>query len=241
MKPSVSIVIPAFNEEENLEVTVREALSLLNDRFSSYEILIINDGSADRTASVASQIAKLNPNIRFVNREKNMGLGYTVRQGYELATKEYTIWVPGDGGMKKESLDSIFNVIGKADLVVPYIANPEFRSWTRRIISKTYIMILNLLFGLKLRCYNGTILYRTKFLKATQSSTFGYFFFAETLIVLLKSGCSYVEVPTHHQQRTPAKSKAFTIKNISEILKTAILLTWDVRVTRSKRITLNTQ
>lgn len=241
MKPSISIVIPAYNEKKHLEETVKEVLSILDDRFSSYEILIMNDGSTDNTALVAAQVAKLNPNIRFIDRSKNMGLGYTVRQGYELASKEYTIWNPGDGGMKKESLDAMFNMVGKADLIVPYIANPEFRSWARRIVSKAYITILNLLFGLHLRCYNGTILYRTKFLKATKSSTYGYFFFAETLIVLLKSKCSYVEVPTYHQQRTPAKSKAFTLKNVTEILKTAILLAWDVRITRTKRIALAAQ
>ncbi len=239
MKPSISIVIPAYNEEHNLERTVQDTLSVLDSRFGSYEIIIINDGSTDQTPKVAGRIATANPNVRFVNREKNMGLGYTVRQGYDLASKEYTIWNPGDGGMKKESFDSMFNMIGKADLIVPFIANPEFRSWTRRIISKAYITILNLLFGLRLRCYNGTVLYRTNFLKAAKSSTFGYFFFAETLIVLLKSGCSYVEVPTYHQERAHGKSKAFTIKNISEILKTAISLAWDVRVTRSKRIALN--
>lgn len=239
MKPSISIVIPAFNEEKNLETTVQETLSVLDNRFSSYEIIIINDGSTDQTAKVASRIASSNPNIKFVNRDKNMGLGYTVRQGYELATKDFTVWNPGDGGMKKESFDSMFNMIGQSDLIVPYIANPEFRSVARRCVSKAYLTILNLLFGLHLRCYNGTVIYRTNFLKVAKTSTYGFFFFAETLIVLLKSGCTYTEVPTYHQQRKHGKSTAFTFKNISEILKTAISLAWDVRITRTRRLVLN--
>ncbi len=239
MNPSISVIIPAFNEEQNLETTVKEMLSVLDHRFGSYEIIIINDGSTDKTAQVASRIASSNLNVKFMNRAKNMGLGYTVREGYDLAAKDYTVWNPGDGGMKKESFDAMFNMIGKRDLIVPYIANPEFRSLARRFVSKMYITILNLLFGLRLRCYNGTVIYRTSFLKAVKSSTYGFFFFAETLIVLLKSGCSYIEVPTYHQQRKHGKSKAFTFKNISEIMKTAILLAWDVRITRSKRIVLN--
>lgn len=241
MKPSISIIIPAFNEERNLEATVQDTLSVLDDRFSSYEIIIVNDGSVDQTPHLANQIASKNSNIRVIHHQHNMGLGYSVREGYELASKAYTVWNPGDGGMKPESFNAMFDLIGKADLIVPYISNPAFRSILRRFVSRAYIIILNFLFGLNLRCYNGTVVYRTDLIKAIRTSTFGFFFFAEMLVLVLKNGCTHLEVPTIHQNRTHGKSKAFTLKNVFEILRMAVSLAWDVRFNKTKRLTASAE
>jgi hypothetical protein len=128
--------------------------------------------------------------------------------------------------------------VGKADLIVPFIANPEFRWMWRRFVSRTYVLILNFLFGLKLRCYNGTVIYRTCLVKSVNTSTLGFFFFAETLITLLKTGSTYVEVPTFHQERSHGKSKAFTLKNICEILSKAVLLALDIRFNKKRKVSL---
>ncbi len=233
MKPSISIIIPALNEEASLKKTIQDTLAVLDGRFSSYEMIIINDGSSDQTASIADQISLLNRNVRVIHHGRNMGLGYSVREGYDLVTKDYTVWNPGDGGMK--SLDSMFNYIGQADLIIPYIVNPEFRSRLRRLISRTYVIIMDFLFGLKIRCYNGTVIYRTDLIKTARASTYGYFFFAETLILILKKGCTYLEVPTFHEDRAHGKSKAFTFKNIAEILKKAVSLAWNVHFNKSEK------
>jgi len=234
MKPSLSVVIPAFNEEENLEWVVQDTLSVLDHRFSSSEIIVVNDGSSDQTSFIANRLASTYPNIRVIHHERNMGLGYSVREGYDLASKDYVVWNPGDGGMTRGSLNEMFDLIGKADLIIPHIANPEFRSFARRFVSRAYVLILNFLFRLRLRCYNGTVIYRSDQIKAVKTSTFGFYFFSEALILLLKSGCSYIEVPTIHQKRTHGKSKAFTFKNIMEILRMAIALAWDVRFNKAK-------
>ena len=109
MKPSISMVIPALNEEGNLERTIQDMLAILDHRFSSYELIVINDGSADGTKAIADQLAQTHGNIRVVHHEQNMGLGYTLREGYGLATKDYLIWSAGDRGMKSESFSYAFS------------------------------------------------------------------------------------------------------------------------------------
>ncbi|MBI4372554.1 MAG: glycosyltransferase family 2 protein [Candidatus Omnitrophica bacterium] len=239
MKPSMSVVITALNEEGDLTSSVEAMLAILDDRFSSFEIIIINDGSTDRTPQIADRFSSENPHIRVVHHQKNMGLGYSIREGYDLATKDYVIWRSGDQGMRQESFDSMFNMIGQQDLIIPYINNPEFRPLSRRFVSRLYILILNAIFGLKLKCYNGSVIYPTRLSQAIRTSTLGFFFFSEMLISAVKGGATYVEVPTLHGQRIHGKSKAFSFKNVFEILSKALALAWHYRFHKAKKIVLS--
>ena len=85
-KPTISIVIPAYNEEANLESTVKEVLEALGTRFSDYEILIVNDGSKDRTAMVANSLARENQAIKVIQNQTNLGFGASYRRGMMAAT-----------------------------------------------------------------------------------------------------------------------------------------------------------
>ena len=224
MKPSISIVIPALNEEGNLESTVSDILKSLDNRFQSYELLIFNDGSSDQTGPIANRLAATDPHIKAIHNPQNKGLGYNIRKGFEIASKEYVMWYPGDNGMQQKSLEEMFRHVGEADIIIPIIANPEFRSSLRRAISQAYVTLMNLLFGLSLRYYNGVCIYRSELVKRFKTSTQGFSFLAELLIRLVKSGYNYIEVPTYHRVRTHGKSKAFTLRNVTDILKTIVRL-----------------
>ena len=73
--PSLTVVIPALNEEGNVETGVSDILTALGDRFYSYEILIFDDGSTDATGAIADRLAAQNQNIKVIHHEKNRGLG----------------------------------------------------------------------------------------------------------------------------------------------------------------------
>jgi len=236
MKPSISVVITALNEEGDLASSVEDMLAILDEHFSSFEIIIINDGSTDCTPQIADRFASANPHVQVIHHQKNMGLGYSIREGYDLATKDYVMWRSGDRGMKQESFSSMFNMIGQKDLIIPYVDNPEIRSLKRRIISRLYIMTLNSLFGLKLNCYNGSVIYPTRLSRNICTSTLGFFFFAELLILVIKGGATYIEVPTLHEPRKHGCSKAVTLKNILEVLNKVLNLAWSIRFTKIKRI-----
>jgi glycosyltransferase involved in cell wall biosynthesis len=240
MKPSMSVIVPAFNEQDNLRGVVNETKEKLKHWFHSYEFIIINDGSTDRTSEVSERLAKEDPYIRVVHHARNKGLGYSLREGYDLAEKEFVMWTPGDHGMLGKSLDALFGHVGDKDIVIPFLADPRFRSLPRRFISRVYVTMFNVLFGLNLLYYNGPHIYRTKVIQSARTTTFGFAFFAEALVLLIKGRCSYVEVPTYHQKRTSGSSKAFTIKNIVEILRTVVTLFWDIRVNGRTRFTKST-
>jgi dolichol-phosphate mannosyltransferase len=229
MKTSITVIIPALNEEGAIKAVVIDTLKALKDRFESYEIIIFDDGSTDATGKIADQLARDSGTVRVIHHERTMGLGFSVRSGYDVATKEYVMWVPGDHGMKSDSLDVMFDSLDGSDIVIPYIANPEFRSKKRQLVSQAYVSILNLAFGLKLRYYNGPLIYRTSIIQNITTTMLGFGFFSEALILSLKNGASYVEVPTFHQRRAHGSSKAFSLKNLVEISMSMCKLLWKVK------------
>lgn len=234
-KPSISIIVPALNEESNLEPTIRAIFNAMGNRFSAYEILIFDDCSSDRTGENANRLAETNENIKVIHNERNMGLGFNYRKGVELAQKEYIVMIHGDNQTTERSITDMFKLIGVADMVIPYIANDCIRPLHRQIISRMFVAIMNVLTGLRLKHYNGPVILKRDFLKKVQITTSGFAYQAQTLTRLIKLGYSYVEVGTYLQRSKHRKSKAFKPKNIISVLKAMAQLTWEVRVKERRR------
>ena len=230
MRPSISVVIPVLNEVGSLEDAVTSVLIALGDRFGSYEVLIIDDGSSDGTGVIADRLASANPSIKVIHHRRNMGLGYSYRVGVEAASKEYIGWFPGDNEMELKTLEGMFDSIGQADIVLPYIVNPWDRASHRRFLSWAFIATMNLLFGLGLRSYNGLAIHRTELMRTAISKTSGYAFLAEVLVRLIRAGHTYVEVPNHYRPRESGRTKAFRGKNVASVVTTVLRLLWEVRV-----------
>lgn len=225
MTRSISIIIPAYNEEGNLEGAVKDVVSAIETaNVKNYEILIFNDCSADKTGEVADGLAKENKSIRAIHNSKNMGLGYNYRKGIKLAKNEYVIMVPGDNEVEGKSIGNLFNQVGEADLIISYTANSEIRPRIRQIISKAFVKLMNFLFGLKLRYYNGICLIRKDLLQKVEMTTFGFAYMAEILTKLIKAGHSFVEVPMYIRPRAYGKVSVFRLKSIIGVLGAIFLL-----------------
>lgn len=228
---TLSIIIPAYNEEKNIEAAMRAATAAINEKISDYEILIFDDGSSDKTGEIADTLAKENPHIIVIHNKPNKGFGYNFIKGVEMAKMEYLTVVPGDNEILHESIKDIFSKIGEADIIAAYHQTPKARALKRRILSRCYTAILNLLFGLRLRYYNGPHIFRTDLLRENMPSTFGFGFAAEMMIKLIKwRGCSYVHVGM--KVRPTDRTTAFKFKNIISVFKTISKLFFDTYFTR---------
>jgi glycosyltransferase involved in cell wall biosynthesis len=235
MSCTVSVIIPALNEEGNLAAAVATVLSAIGDRFSDYELLIFDDGSTDRTGAIADELAAGNPHIRVIHNPRNMGFGYNYNRGVELARMEYVTMFPGDNEIPGEAIRAILDVVGSADIVVPYIATPGVRSWSRRVISACFVAMINVLFGLRLRYFNGPCVHCRTLLLSVPMRTHGFAYMAAILVRLIRSGCSYVEVPMLLQARQHGRSKAFRPKNIASVLSTIGELFWEVQIRERRK------
>jgi glycosyltransferase involved in cell wall biosynthesis len=229
MKPTITIMIPAYNEEKNLDAAIKNALRAVQIKeISDYEIIIFDDNSKDNTSKIGKDWAKKNKKIRFVHNQTNQGLGYNYMRGLQLAKMEYYTFFPGDNENSLESFRQTLRQVGKADIVIAYTSNQNVRNAHRRLISQVYTRALNFLFGLNLKYYNGTNVYKTEIIKKLNIQNSGFAFNAETLIRLIKRGSSYIEVPAEIKPTT--KTSSLKIKNIYRVIKTILTLFLNVRI-----------
>ena len=238
MTKSVSVIIPAYNEEKNLEAAAVFLLERLEKNgILDFEILIFDDNSTDATGKIADELAKKHSQIKVIHNPKNMNLGFNITKGFKLATKEFVGFIPGDNETEPETLDNIFQNLGKADIIIPYIQNPEVRPWGRRFLSRTYVIIINTAFSLNLKYYNGMCFFKTAMVRKVPVSTHGFAYMTEILVKLLKSDTSFIEVPMINRKRERGATKAFRIKNIISVFKTFLTLFAEVQILR-KRVKL---
>jgi glycosyltransferase involved in cell wall biosynthesis len=230
MSNGVTIVIPAFREEGNIEAAIDNVQRVAQKAAQDYEIIVVDDGSPDKTGDFARLKAQTDPNIRVVVNAANEGFGYSFARGVKMATKEFITVFPGDNDMSAFSLKDLLEARGTADLVISYMQKTNKRSLFRRFISKIFVIIMNLLFGLKLKYYNGAFICRASLLKATPIKSTGLAALAECVVRLLKQGVSWRAIYFEHVGRRHEKSKALNLKSVNAVLKTIWILWWDIYV-----------
>lgn len=233
----LTVFVPAYNEERNLEGAVRDVIQAAEAQLDDYEILIVDDGSTDGTGNLADRLAREDPRIKVIHHPGNRGFAAGYQTALARATLRYFTFVPGDGEMGAGSIGKIFGAVGSTDIVVPYRENAWDRPLYRTVISESFTRVMNLLFNLRLRYYQGPAVYPTELARALPTTTRGFCFATEMLVRAIKSGYCYVQVGFHHQERAHGKSKAVSVRNVLATLKTMAVLWWDIYV-RRKRVTL---
>jgi glycosyltransferase involved in cell wall biosynthesis len=231
---SVSIIVPAYNEGENIVPALEEMVAACETAKLTFEILVVNDCSSDDTGEKAKVYSQNRKEVRVIDNPVNLGFGGAFRAGLARATMDSSVMVCGDNCIDRYELGGILRRTEEADIVVPYIANPEVRSLPRRLLSGLYVFILNVLFGLDLKYYNGHNVFPTK---AAQVTTFGpgFAFSAEILIQMLSRGYTCIQVPMVIRPRLRGKTKAFAIRNIARVMSTILKLYYEIRISRRLR------
>lgn len=234
MKPSLSMIVPAFDEEASLAETVRTVSAALAERFDEYEVLIVNDGSRDGTAHVADALAATDSRVRVIHNPVNIGLGACYRTGVALAAREYVGWAPAKNSIPPDAFADLFAAVGRADIVAAYLRT-DGRSLTRRALSGAFTTLLNRLFGLRLRYFNGPNILRTDLARRVRQTTSSFAFMAEIMIRSVRAGHSVVEVGIHNRDRTEGKSKAFAPKNLVRVLAIVWQLFVEIRLAGTQK------
>ena len=227
---SISVFVPALNESGNLEGSIRDIVSAAEEVFDDYEVLIVNDGSTDNTGEEADGLARENPNIRVIHNPGNLGFDQCYRIAVGRAEKRNFVFLPGDHEVAGESVRGIFGAVGSADLVAAYIQNRESRTWRRRLMGQTCVFLSRIASGVRLRYFQGPVVYPTALARVLPSKTRGFFTLTEKLVYALKAGCTVVEVGLIHRNRRHGRSKTVSVQNILMALRTIVRLWWTFRV-----------
>jgi glycosyltransferase involved in cell wall biosynthesis len=119
-KFGISCVFPAYNEEENIEKAIREAIKVFVNFGLDYEIIVVDDGSEDGTSEVTLNMAKKNKNIRLIKHPINLGYANALRTGFKSANKDYVFYTDADNQFDLKDIQKALPLIKEADMVIGY-------------------------------------------------------------------------------------------------------------------------
>ena len=219
----LTIVIPCLNEEERIEATLETVRAAMAEFPCTYEVLVIDDGCTDGTASVVRKYAEAHPgiSIRLYTNGCNLGLTRSYVDGAFRGRGKYYRLVCGDNVEPKETLVAVFGQLGKAEIIIPYHPTVPGKSALRRSLSRSYTAVVNRLSGHKIKYYNGLAVHLRYNVMRWGPYSFGFGFQAELITRLLDEGVSYVEVPVMavHQEKA-GRNSALNWRNFLSVSHT---------------------
>jgi glycosyltransferase involved in cell wall biosynthesis len=215
----VSFFVPCLNEEGNVGRAIDTVVGVMADIKAFYEIIIVDDASTDGTVASVLQCQGKYPNVNFklVRNKFCRGLGRNYFIAAQRASGEYFMLINGDAAEPSETIHAIVSQMGKADAVVPYFGVQESRTWARRLLSRTFTFLVNLISGNKLHYYNGPVLHKTDNVRSWFAETAGFGYQAELLCRLLGEGISVIEVQVANSDRERGASKALRFSNVLSV------------------------
>ncbi len=199
---TVSAVLPAYNEEENIQKTVLQAVSFLARSVDDYEIIVVNDGSSDKTGEIVSELARNNPKILLVNHPKNQGYGEALRSGFEMASLEFIFLMDSDGQFDIGELDRFLPFLDESVAVIGY-REKRADSLIRTLNAWLYHVYIWIVFSLNAKDIDCAfkIFPRAAYEIIKPIKSGGALFSAELLIRLIRNGFRIKEIPVSHYPR----------------------------------------
>ncbi|MFC1727714.1 glycosyltransferase family 2 protein [Patescibacteria group bacterium] len=146
----LSVFFPAYNEEDNIKTTVTKALKVLPFVAKKWEVIVVNDGSTDKTAKVVNLITKKEKRVKMVTHSPNRGYGEALKSGFKNSRYELIVFNDGDGQFDFSQVTKFLKLIKSADLVVGFRLNRQ-DPWHRKLFGWGWTMLANLLLGIKVK------------------------------------------------------------------------------------------
>jgi glycosyltransferase involved in cell wall biosynthesis len=222
---TLSIIMPALDEEYNLQAALDDVIGAASEQLEDHEIILVDDGSRDRTWDIITRNRIVNSKVRAIQHPRAHGLGASFREARSIARMEYTVMVHGDHAFDRETLSCFFSYVGYADVLAGLIQNPESRTPFRRMVSRAYTSLLNLLFAVRMPYFNGLQVHCTRWLARTEIRSIGFGFMAELLLKAYGEGQSVLFIPTRHNERPKGgATKIFKPRNLLSIFESIYYL-----------------
>ena len=230
--PSISLVIPALDEEAGLEATVHRCLRTLRQATSDWEVILLDDGSRDRTFELMRELQGSDPGrIRVARHEVRRGIAATFEELYRMATKEFVFLIPGDGEYPPEALLECVPLLTDHDIV---LCRRRRKNYTRvrRAVSSGFHLLPRLLFGVELFDPGSVKCMRREVIERVPTVSRGVFVEAERLIRALESGYRMAVVDIDHEARRGGTPRGASFRLVRQALRDLVTVWVRLRLVR---------
>lgn len=231
----ITVVIPALNEEKSIRASVLSVINTIGmSGDQSPDVILVNDGSTDRTGEICDQLAKEFPFVRAIHHVTNTGQGSAILDGIRLAKYDRITMFPGDNAVTPYTLRNLFANRDKADYVLAMIINVEYRSARRMLLSAIFSHIYTTTFRIPIRYINAPGLWPVSMLRKMDLRGKRYSLHGEINVKLLRQPISFLEVDGY-MKTTALKSSAIRFKNILEVTYSYLRLCFEIFVTKREQ------
>lgn len=216
MSEGISVFFPAYNDAGTIAGLVADALTVLPSLTDDYEVIVVNDGSADETPAVLDELARVEPRLRVIHHEKNRGYGGALRTGFGAASKDLIFYTDGDGQYDVRELMLLRPLLsGKVDIVNGYKIK-RGDNLNRKVLGAIYNRLARFLFRLPIRDVDCDFrLMRRHVVQQLNLVSSSGVICVELTRKLRRAGCVFAESPVHHYPRRHGRSQFFTLSRVA--------------------------
>jgi glycosyltransferase involved in cell wall biosynthesis len=235
MLDGLSLFFPCHNEEANVDNVITEALRIAPTVASAFEIIIVDDGSTDRTQEIVKKYLTPGSSVRTVRHDRCLGYGAAVRSGIQACRFPWIFFSDGDLQFDLQELPRLVEKSGDADIVSGY-RSKRADPWHRKLNSWIYEQALNVLIGLHIRDVNCAFkLFRRTVFDRMELRCSGALINAEIFAKARQKGCRVVTVSVSHRPRTAGQATGAQFRVIFRAMREFILLWRDVRASHGPK------
>ncbi len=221
---SISVFFPCFNEQGNIARVVNRAREVLEGLHADYEIIIVDDGSADDTGRIADDLAAGRASIRVIHHERNQGYGAALQSGFRAATKELVFYTDGDGQFDMGEMPALLPLIADCDIVSCYRINRQ-DSFMRKVNGWLWTRFTCLVFSLKIRDIDCAFkLYKRKVFDSITMESTGALIDTEILARATRRGFRIVQRGVHHYPRETGQQSGANLRVVLRAFKEVMKL-----------------
>ncbi|HXG57663.1 MAG TPA: glycosyltransferase family 2 protein [Thermoanaerobaculia bacterium] len=240
MKPAISLVIPMFNEEANIEHAIAYAVDALAQHAREYEIVIVDDASTDQSPELVRRAIAGNPRIRLIRHEFNRKLGASLRTGFAAARYELILYMDADLPFDPDVLGRAIRAMNvtRADMISGYRFDRTIEGFKRTLYSMAYNLLIRILFGSRVRDVNFSFkLMKREVLEAIELKSDGSLIDAELIVKAKNHGFAIQQIGLDYFPRIHGESTLSSPAVIFKIVRELIALFPEMRrrVPRPKR------
>jgi glycosyltransferase involved in cell wall biosynthesis len=232
--PGISVFLPSHNEEPNVERVVRGFLAELARVADAYEVIVVDDGSTDKTGAIADRLAREDAHVRVVHHEKNRGYGGAVISGIRAATQPYIVLADGDGQFDPKEVESLAAYVPEYDVVVGRRIR-RADHLMRRINGRAWTLLVRIVLGVGISDIDcGFKLFKREFLDAMELRAHGAMISTELMARVAGRGAKIKEVGVHHLPRLAGEQSGADFRVIARAFKELFTLYGELRAERHR-------